>query len=153
MNRITLNRVWTAILFAFLCLASARAAEAPVMAKAAPAPAPAAAYISTFTDSRTFGRDPFFPKSKRREPTLMVNTNFVPKAGELPAGLVLKGLSGTKEKPLAIINNYTFAAGEEAEVRVGVQLMRIKVVEIRERAVIVSVNGSAPNELVFRSGL
>jgi hypothetical protein len=153
MNRKTSMTGWTMILFAFLCLASARAADAPVVARVGTVPGHASPYISTFTDSRTFGKDPFFPRSKRREPTLVVNTNFVPQAGELPPGLVLKGLSGTKEKPLAIINNYTFAAGEEAEVRVGLQLMRIRVVEIKERAVVVSVNGSSPRELALRSGL
>src|SRR5688572_8915478 len=117
MNRNASNRLWTVILFAFLCLASARAAEAPAVAKVATVPGQASPFISTFTDSRTFGKDPFFPKSKRREPTLIVNTNYMPKAGELPAGLVLKGLSGTKEKPLAIINNYTFATDEEREIR------------------------------------
>lgn len=110
-------------------------------------------HISTFVDRRGFGKDPFFPRSKRLEPTLTINTNAISTSGELPVGLVLKGLSGTPQKPLAIINNYTFAAGEEAEVRVGHQLYRIKVVEIKDRSVVVSVNGSPARELTLRQGL
>jgi acetolactate synthase small subunit len=67
--------------------------------------------------------------------------------------MVLKGLSGTKDKPLAIINNYTFAEGEEAEVRVINQLYRVKVVEIKERAVMIQVNGTEPRELTLRQGV
>jgi hypothetical protein len=147
-------RFGAAILFAFLAMVSTRAAEAPALAKADSAPsAQKSAFISAFMDSKTFGRDPFFPKSKRRELPLTVNiqTNLPP--GELPAGMVLKGLSGTKDKPLAIINNYTFATGEESEVRVGHQLFRVKVVEIKERSVMLQVNGQQAVELTFRRGL
>ena len=147
-------RVWSAILFAFLCLASGRAAEAPALAKVDSLPGQASPFVSVFTDNRTYGKDPFFPKSRRREVTLSVNTNdFKLQPGELPAGMVLKGLSGTKEKPLAIINNYTFAVGEEAEVRIVHQLFRVKVVEIKERSVMIKVNGTEPRELTLRQGL
>ncbi|HTD85970.1 MAG TPA: hypothetical protein VK850_05290 [Candidatus Binatia bacterium] len=143
----------SAILFAFLCLTSARAAEAPAPAKADTAPGHVSPYISVFTDNRTFGKDPFFPKSRRREITPVAVKDLVLKEGELPQGMVLKGLSGTKEKQLAIINNYTFAEGEEAEVRIINILYRVKVIEIKERSVIISVNGTTPRELAFRHGL
>ena len=144
----------TVILFAFLFLASGRAQTPAAAPKVAAVPDKNAAYISTFTDSRTFGKDPFFPKSKRREvaaPVIAVNTPLPP--GELPAGMVLKGLSGTKDKPLAIINNYTFAEGEESEIRIANQIYRIKVVEIKERSVMVQVNGTEARELAFRANL
>ena len=146
-------RLGSAILFAFLCLTSARAAEAPAGPKVDAVPGQASPYISVFTDTRTFGKDPFFPKSRRRELTPTPVKDLVLKEGELPQGMVLKGLSGTKEKPLAIINNYTFAAGEEAEVRVINTLYRVKVIEIKERSVVISVNGTPPRELAFRHGL
>ena len=141
-----------AILFAFLCLASARAQSA-VVAKVDVVPGQNAQYISTFTATPGFGKDPFFPKSRRLQVAPVISTNVPLPSGELPAGMVLKGLSGTKEKPLAIINNYTFAAGEEAEVRVGLGIYRVKVVEIKERSVMVSVNGTPPRELTLRSGI
>lgn len=152
MKLITLNRLYTAILFAFLCLASGRA-QTPTVAKVDAVPGHTSPYISTFNDSRNFGKDPFFPRSKRREPQVVVNTTTNWQAGELPAGLVLKGLSGTLGKRLAVINNYTFAENEEAEVRVGHQLFRVKVIEIKDRSVMVSVNGTSPRELTLRSGL
>lgn len=145
------TRFWTAILFAFLSLPAVRAADPPL--KVDVVPGHVSPFISAFTDSRTFGKDPFFPKSRRRESVPVVATNIVLKEGELPPGMVLKGLSGTKEKPLAIINNYTFAEGEEAEVRVLNQLFRVKVIEVKERSVVISVNGTPPRELTLRQGL
>lgn len=145
-------RFWSVLLFAFLSLPASRAADAPPL-KVDTAPGHASPFVSVFTDSRTFGRDPFFPKSSRRNAMPAVPTPFVPKEGELPPGMVLKGLSGTKEKPLAIINNRTFAEGEEAEVRVLNQLYRLKVIEIKERSVMISVNGTTPRELTLRQDL
>jgi hypothetical protein len=140
---------WTAILFAFLCLASARAAQTPAAPHVNPAPAP---FISTFNVTPGYGKDPFFPKSTRLQASPVVKTNALP-SGELPSGMVLKGISGTKERPLAIINNRTFGEGEEAQLRVGIGIYHVKVVEIKERSVMVSVNGSLPRELVFRQEL
>jgi hypothetical protein len=142
---------WTAILFAFLCLASARAAQTPAAPHASPVPAPAP-FISTFNVTPGYGKDPFFPRSSRLQASPVVKTNALP-SGELPSGMVLKGISGTKEKPLAIINNRTFGEGEEAQLRVGIGIYHVKVVEIKERSVMVSVNGSLPRELVFRQEL
>src|SRR5687767_15119543 len=106
-----MKRIASLILFAFLFVDSARAQTAS-QPKVDVLPGHASPYISTFNDSRGFGKDPFFPRSRRREPQLVVNTNTTFQAGELPAGLVLKGLSGSATKRLAVINNYTFAAGE-----------------------------------------
>src|SRR6185503_696469 len=117
-------RFCSAILFAFLCLASSRAADAPAL-KVDAVPGHASPFISVFNDTARFGKDPFFPKSMRREQrTPVLATNLVLQPGELPPGMVLKGISGTKDKPLAIINNYTFATGEEAELRIGNALYR-----------------------------
>ena len=145
-----LIRFGSVILFAFLALGSVRAAEPKVDVVM---PGQPSGFVSVFKDDRNFGKDPFFPKSTRRSQQATVATNWVPREGELPAGMVLKGLSGTKDKPLAIINNYTFAEGEEAEVRVIHQLFRVKVIEIKERSVIISVNGTPPRELALRQGL
>lgn len=131
--------------FGFLCvtLVSIQAAETvqPLVAHARTA-APAAATppsteapvlpLSTFAVPRkaTEGRDPFFPNSTRvygeglatnRTATVMVD-------------LVLKGISGTTEKPLAIINSTTFTAGESNEVILKNGRMRIQCVEINMAA-------------------
>ena len=150
----------TAILFAFLCLGSARAAQTPAPAPAAASvqppvsPGASAGFVSVFNVAPGYGKDPFFPKSTRlsggKGTTI---TNSTTASGELPSGMVLNGLSGTKEKPLAIINNRTFAEGEESEIRVGLGLYRVRVVEIKERSVIVIVNGGTPRELALRQGL
>ena len=87
------------------------------------------------------------------------------KRGELPAemapppssnaqqfdDLVLKGISGTKQKRLAMINNQTLAAGEIGTVRVSGKAMQIRCEEIYDRSVIVSWNrGQERRELKFR---
>jgi hypothetical protein len=117
-----------------------------VAAPGARTPAPAAAAApqeppqskSVFVDRPNFGRDPFFPNSSRRgrivqdavvEP--MANFN----------NIVLKGISGTVEKRLAIVNNKTFEVGEEADLRIGGRLTKVKCVEVREKSVVISING------------
>jgi hypothetical protein len=135
-----------------MCLASARAQTA-ALPKVDAVPGHTSPFISAFSDSRSFGKDPFFPKSTRRTQSVVISTNTTVPVGELPAGLVLKGLSGTAQRRLAVINNYTFAAGEEAEVRVGFQLFRVRCVEIKDRSVMISVNGAPPRELTLRQGL
>lgn len=110
----------------------------------APAPAPAAAaeeaqqVKSVFVDRPNFGRDPFFPTSTRRG--RMVETNRVEPVANFN-NIVLKGTSGTPEKRLAIINNKTFEVGEEGDLRVGGQPMKVKCVEIREKSIVISLNG------------
>ena len=62
--------------------------------------------------------------------------------------LVLKGISGTMEKPLAIINSTTFTVGESNEVILKNGRMRIQCVEINMAAGTVLLQiGSARREL------
>lgn len=145
-------RFCTAILFAFLCLGSARA-QTPTAPKVDPAPGQNSAYISVFNANPGYGRDPFFPRSSRLHGRPVIKTNDPLPTGELPSGMVLNGLSGTKDQPLAIINNRTFGEGEEAEIRIGLGLYRVKVVKIKERSIMVSVNNTPPRELTLRQGL
>jgi len=87
------------------------------------------------------GRDPFFPRSTRVY-GVQVSTN---KTAVVPpvADLVLKGISGTREQPLAIINNITFTNGEENDVLTKVGRIRIRCLEINMDAgtVLVQVGG------------
>ena len=116
----------------------ARTPAATPAAAAAAAPQEPQQFKSVFVDRPNFGRDPFFPNSPRRgklvqdvvvEPTANFNN------------IVLKGISGSAEKRLAILNNKTFAAGEDGELRIGGHPTKIKIVEVREKSVVISING------------
>ena len=112
--------------------------------KTAPTPAPTAAEVlpppqSVFIDRPDFGRDPFFPKSKRRGAVVSTTPVVEPMANF--GNLALKGISvNSFGQRLAIINNKTFEVGEEGEVRVNGQLLKLKVTEIRDKSVVITVN-------------
>jgi protein disulfide-isomerase len=55
--------------------------------------------------------------------------------------LTLKSISGTGSKRLALINNQTLASGESGKVRLGNGEVKIRVEEIREKSVVVTVEG------------
>lgn len=132
------RRPWTRGL-----LTAALALLAGSLAYAGPATTPAPVVdqsLSVFVDDPNFGRDPFFPRSQRRKRTAAVeDTNVV--VVVVAEDLILKGLSGTAEKRLAIINNYTFEAGEEYVLRMANGPVKVRCIEIRDRSVVISVNG------------
>ncbi len=65
--------------------------------------------------------------------------------------LVLKGISGTKQKRFAMINNQTLGAGEIGTVRVSGKSVQIRCEEIHDQSVVVSWNrGQERRELKFR---
>ena len=107
-------------------------------AAAAAAPQEREQTKSVFVDRPNFGRDPFFPNSPRRG-RIVQDTVVEPTANF--NNMVLKGISGTVEKRLAIINNKTFEVGEEADLRIGGHLTKVKCVEVREKSVVISING------------
>jgi hypothetical protein len=92
---------------------------------------------SVFIDDER-GRDPFFPNSTRRQ-----YKPAVPEANPAvgPASLVLLGLSGPPERRIALINNRNFEVGEENKVRVPGGSSLVKCEEIRERSVVVTIQG------------
>ena len=92
---------------------------------------------SVFVNTPGMGKDPFFPTSKRRGE---VKTTAVIEGPTVPQ-LTLKGISGPKNHRLAIINNKTFEVGEESDLRLGSQIVRVKCVEVRDDGVTVSING------------
>jgi hypothetical protein len=57
------------------------------------------------------------------------------------AELELKGISGTADHRLAIINNRTFELGEEGTVLSNVGRVRLKCLEITTNSVRVNING------------
>jgi hypothetical protein len=58
------------------------------------------------------GRDPFFPNSTR----VYANNSNSTKHGAAPTGLALKSILGVPPRDFAIINNHTFAVGDEGDV-------------------------------------
>lgn len=127
---------------ALLTLAVAAGFAAPKAA--APVPAPASVEVlpppqSVFVDRPDFGRDPFFPKSTRRGAVVSPNVPVEPMANF--GNLALKGISVSNEKRMAIINNKTFEVNEEADIRVNGQPVRVKCTEIRDKSVVIMVNG------------
>jgi hypothetical protein len=70
----------------------------------------------------------------------------------VPDTLVLRHLSGTGNRRLAMINNQTLARGEEARVRVGQTNVLVRCLEIRDRSVVLRLNGEPkPVELFMRT--
>jgi len=79
------------------------------------------------------GRDPFFPRSMRpfTSPIAVVTVRTNPPTPTtLLEDVTCSGISGTIEKPLAIINNRTFEVGEENEIVSGGRTVRIRCLEI-----------------------
>lgn len=109
---------------------------------------------SAFVNDPTTGKDPFYPKSTRR-PLIAATTTPDSVAVQQPFisdKIILQGLSGTKEKRLAIINNRTFEPGEEVDLRVDGLIQRVRLVEIRDRSVLIGVKGMT-KELQMRRPL
>lgn len=55
--------------------------------------------------------------------------------------LVVKGVSGSPDHRLVIINNHTFAAGDIADVITDQGRIRVRCVEIKPRSVVIEVRG------------
>jgi hypothetical protein len=137
----------------------AQAADAPSNPAARPVP-PAEATLaiaaipqSTFNVPRTpqEGRDPFFPSSTRLFAPVVNKAIPQSPAATPPGELFLMGISGSKDHRLAIINNYTFAAGESAEVHTTTGRVRVHCLEIKSDSVIIQI-GDERRELHLRNG-
>jgi hypothetical protein len=89
------------------------------------------------------GRNPFFPKSGGSS---AASTHPTPPS----SAIILNGLGGTPDNRLAIINNRTFAEGEEAEVSTAAGRVRIRCIEIKTGFVVIEVAGER-RELRLRS--
>jgi hypothetical protein len=81
-------------------------------------------------------KDPFFPLSMRQPfPVPSTNSARVVSA----SSFLLKGLSGPPEQRLAMINNRTLAAGEDAEISTASGKIKIRCVEIKEASAVIRV--------------
>ena len=124
----------------FLLLASGLAGAGPTLV-------PAGAPKSEFIDDIEFGKDPFFPASGRRPKTMVKTSDNEPPRPIVPDSIVLKGLTTFQGRRLAIINNYTVGEGEEFALKPSG--LRVKCIEIKEKSVVVGVNG-ATKEISLR---
>ena len=145
-----------------LLLAGSPAGAAAARPKAPPKPATSAPVVtnsapvvikSVFVEDTKSGKNPFFPKSQRRETELASGVLAATALGSLPTNLVLKGLSGSPSRRLAIINYYTMAAGETATLKVDGQVFKVQCLEVREKSVLIRCNDSPPKELTLHKGM
>lgn len=90
------------------------------------------------------GCDPFYPNSNRLYEEFAPPTKHTFQASEL----VLHGISGTDDHRLVIINNHTFAEGDEGEVITAVGRIHLRCVSIGANSAIVEVNGQR-HELIL----
>jgi protein disulfide-isomerase len=63
--------------------------------------------------------------------------------------LVLKSISGTKNRRFALVNNQTLAVGESARVKLEDSEVKVRCLEIRARSVVVAVDGQEGSREIF----
>ena len=83
------------------------------------------------------GRDPFFPSSMRLFASAVVPTS---KTKDL-SSLVIRGKSGPLDHPLVIINDVTFAEGDDRDVIIPDGRIHIHCVKIIGDLVVIEANG------------
>ena len=130
------------------------ATASPKAGDKSPVPQPFVVPKSEFVDDYKSGRDPFFPNSRRRNPAPPTpvpdprakDKGTVAEAVPAPtfsSSLYLKGISkGLRGRRFALINNITFAPGEQYLVKTlgGTNLVRC--LEIKDVSVTVQIEGS-----------
>jgi hypothetical protein len=126
--------------WAALCC-SLTVAALPVAADDAHRPAAASPPIplSVFTQptSPKEGRDPFFPSSTR-----LFASSVIPKSKSNDlSSLVIRGKSGSSDHPLVIINDVTFAVGDERDVITPQGRVRIHCLQIVGDLAVIEANG------------
>jgi hypothetical protein len=93
--------------------------------------------IFILPSSPSEGRDPFFPDSTR---PYKVAVAANPRVVDVNS-LVVKGFSGSVDHRLVIINNHTFAAGDEGDVVTPAGRIHLSCIEIRTNSVVIEVGG------------
>jgi hypothetical protein len=83
------------------------------------------------------GRDPFFPNSMRPYEAAMAANRHSAAVGSLE----LKGISGDPDHRLVIINNHTFAEGDEQDVITIAGRIKVRCLEIKPGSVVVEADG------------
>jgi len=93
-------------------------------------------------------KDPFFPRSTRIVFTapVLVSTKVPP---IVPVDLKINGTSGSEDRPLVIINNVTFAVGDNREVTSGGRRVSLQCLEIDLSAGKATVEVSGNRRVLF----
>jgi hypothetical protein len=133
--------IWTLLLpiVSFCC--------APAVLADAPAPATTAdrsRSVFVVPASPKDGCDPFYPNSTR----LFDSMAPPAKPGDDAVSLAFRGISGSAAHPYAIINNHTFAEGDEGDVLTGQGRVHVRCIEIKRNSVLVEYGGQR-HELTF----
>ena len=134
------------LLFNSLLLPASRGADNNL-----PSIVPAGAPRSEFVDDPGNGKDPFFPRSTRRK-AIVRTVDTAPPDPTVPSFIVLKGISLSQGRKLAIINNHTLGEGEERELKGNGQVLKIRLIEIKEKSVIIETGGFS-KEIPLRRSL
>jgi hypothetical protein len=82
------------------------------------------------------GKDPFFPNRPKDD-------DKAPPPPENLEAPVLRGITGNADRRVVLINDRTFTKGEAGEIKVGTNTHRIRVIEIKDRSVIIERGGQA----------
>jgi len=115
----------------------------------APPGAPHSTFVS-LPGEDGFGKDPFHPRTTRFIKQSVKVENPTRTRPTVPESIVLKGISFVAGRKLAIINNYTVAEGEGFSLRIDGSLIKGQCVEIKEKGVVIKVNGEI-KEIPLRS--
>ena len=124
-----------------ICLAiphSGFAAKAPDSEAKAAAATMSALTIPESVFNYRAGKDPFFPSR-------VVTPVPTPEPAKKEI-MVLKGITGTPDRRVALINDRTFTKGETGELKVGTNTFPIRVIDILEKSVTIQREGQT-NEL------
>jgi hypothetical protein len=133
-----------------LCFVPAcKPAAAPVAPAKPAAPKPSAATFATTNAPLAAvsafdqlmppkGRDPFFPNSHRRDPQIAKGS---PTEKPLASELLLKGVVGSANNRLALVNDDIFKVGEIGTVKVPGGHVEVKILEIGEDYAVIKVTG------------
>ena len=93
------------------------------------APAGFAVQKSVFDDDLKNGRDPMFPRSLRRGKAVAAQAPVIAPLIQL----TLKGISGSGNRRLALINNQPVAAGETAVVKIATGQVTVHCWQVLEK--------------------
>lgn len=93
------------------------------------------------------GKDPFFPNRQ-------VTSEALPQPPKPVEAVVLRGVTGRPDRRVALINNRTFTKGEVGEVKAGTNTFKIRIIDIKDKSVIIEREGQAvPYELPLAENL
>jgi hypothetical protein len=124
-----------AVVWLLLANASAWSSAAGIDTNSVSAEAPKSIFVMPSKPQE--GCDPFFPNSMRPYADAVVVNNH----SAAVASLELRGFSGDSFHHLVIINNHTFAEGDELDVITSAGRVRVRCIEIKSNSAILEADG------------